>query len=187
VADTGSPWFIPFAEPTDLVRDWPDLSEDVADAVAAGLTAAGTEGIGPNVVSATKVDFFTTTSTSKTDVTGLTATITPSSNTSKVLAIVSIVISNSGANDYSAILVRDSTEIGSGTGGSTRNGFGANRGNSAVAHGYSMAFLDSPNTDLPVTYKVQVHGDGGTTTVNRAGSLTVNGSSSTLTLIEVSA
>jgi hypothetical protein len=41
VADTGAPWFIPFAEPTDLVRDWPDLSEDVADAVAAGLSAAG--------------------------------------------------------------------------------------------------------------------------------------------------
>jgi len=40
VADTGAPWNIPFAEPTDLVRDWPQLSEDVADAVAAGLTEA---------------------------------------------------------------------------------------------------------------------------------------------------
>ena len=41
MADTGAPWNIPFAEPTDLVRDWPALSEDVADAVAAGLDAAG--------------------------------------------------------------------------------------------------------------------------------------------------
>jgi hypothetical protein len=41
MADTGAPWNIPFAEPSDLVRDWPALSEDVADAVAAGLTAAG--------------------------------------------------------------------------------------------------------------------------------------------------
>ena len=41
MADTGAPHFIPFAEPTDLVRDWPALSEDVADAVAAGLSAAG--------------------------------------------------------------------------------------------------------------------------------------------------
>ena len=41
MADTGAPWNIPFAEPTDLVRDWPDLSEDVANAVAAGLNAAG--------------------------------------------------------------------------------------------------------------------------------------------------
>ena len=41
MADTGAPHFIPFAEPSDLVRDWPALSEDVADAVAAGLSAAG--------------------------------------------------------------------------------------------------------------------------------------------------
>jgi hypothetical protein len=41
MADTGAPWNIPYAEPADLVRDWPALSEDVADAVAAGLSAAG--------------------------------------------------------------------------------------------------------------------------------------------------
>jgi hypothetical protein len=39
--DTGLPWEIPYAAPADLVRDWPALSEDVADAVAAGLDAAG--------------------------------------------------------------------------------------------------------------------------------------------------
>jgi hypothetical protein len=37
VADTGAPYFIPFAEPTNLVRDWPDLSEDVALAIVAAL------------------------------------------------------------------------------------------------------------------------------------------------------
>jgi hypothetical protein len=41
MADTGAPHFIPFAEPTSLVRDWPALSEDVAEAVADGLDAAG--------------------------------------------------------------------------------------------------------------------------------------------------
>jgi hypothetical protein len=41
VPDTGPPWNIPYADPTDLVRDWPQLSEDVADAVADGLDAAG--------------------------------------------------------------------------------------------------------------------------------------------------
>ena len=35
--DTGAPFFIPFADPTDLVRDWPDLSEDVALAIVAAL------------------------------------------------------------------------------------------------------------------------------------------------------
>jgi hypothetical protein len=35
--DTGAPYFIPFAAPSDLVRDWPDLSEDVALAIVAAL------------------------------------------------------------------------------------------------------------------------------------------------------
>jgi hypothetical protein len=41
MADTGAPWNIPYAEPAELVRDWPALSEDVAEAVAAGLSLAG--------------------------------------------------------------------------------------------------------------------------------------------------
>jgi hypothetical protein len=39
--DTGAPWNIPYADSSDLVRDWPDLSEDIAEAVADGLDAAG--------------------------------------------------------------------------------------------------------------------------------------------------
>jgi hypothetical protein len=54
--DTGAPYFIPFAAPADLVRDWPDLSEDVALAIASGLSAAGNPGIGSNVVQTVKTD-----------------------------------------------------------------------------------------------------------------------------------
>ena len=39
--DTGAPWNIPYVENADLVRDWPADSLLVANAVAAGLTAAG--------------------------------------------------------------------------------------------------------------------------------------------------
>jgi hypothetical protein len=59
MADTGNPWFIPFAEPSDLVRDWPALSSAVGTAVAAGLSAAGNAGIGSNVVQTVKTDTFT--------------------------------------------------------------------------------------------------------------------------------
>jgi hypothetical protein len=38
--DTGLPWEIPYVDPTDLVRDYPQASEDLADAIAAGLTLA---------------------------------------------------------------------------------------------------------------------------------------------------
>jgi len=40
MADTGSPWFIPYVEPGDLVRDYPAASEALGTAIAAGLTAA---------------------------------------------------------------------------------------------------------------------------------------------------
>ena len=39
--DTGAPHFIPFLDGTELVRAYPDFSEDLADAVADGLSAAG--------------------------------------------------------------------------------------------------------------------------------------------------
>jgi hypothetical protein len=39
--DTGPPWNIPYVEPTDLVRAYPQASEDLADAIADGLDAAG--------------------------------------------------------------------------------------------------------------------------------------------------
>ena len=35
--DTGAPYFIPYVEPTDLVRDYPDASEDLALAIVAAL------------------------------------------------------------------------------------------------------------------------------------------------------
>ena len=39
--DTGAPHFIPFLDGTELVRAYPAFSEDLADAVADGLSAAG--------------------------------------------------------------------------------------------------------------------------------------------------
>jgi hypothetical protein len=39
--DTGAPWNIPYVAPSDLVRDYPSDSEDLADAIADGLDAAG--------------------------------------------------------------------------------------------------------------------------------------------------
>lgn len=45
MADTGAPWNIPYVEPADLVRNYPAANELMADAIAAGLSAAGTDAI----------------------------------------------------------------------------------------------------------------------------------------------
>jgi hypothetical protein len=41
MADTGAPWNLPYPLSTDLVRDGAQAIEDLADAVASGLSAAG--------------------------------------------------------------------------------------------------------------------------------------------------
>ena len=41
MADTGAPWNLPYPLPTDLVRDGANAIEDLAEATADGLSAAG--------------------------------------------------------------------------------------------------------------------------------------------------
>ena len=112
------------------------------------------------VVSATKTDTFTTTSTSATDITGLSVSITPTSSSNKILVSYNI----SGAvedSEYRAaiLLVRDSTEIYIGDAASNRirmSSFLMHHTN----HNYEMfdvsgTHLDSPSSTSAVTYKVQ--------------------------------
>jgi hypothetical protein len=161
MADTGAPWNIPFAEPSDLVRDWPALSEDVADAVAAGLTAAGNAGIGSNVVQATRTTSFAVSSTSPTDWTDITVSITPTSATSKVLVIINapeITGSVVGVRGF-VNLVRDATTL---FGRSATHVSDIGRPAST-----SYVFMDSPATTSATTYKARVFNEGGTTTFAR--------------------
>ena len=64
--DTGLPWEIPYLDGTEFVKDYPQASEDLADAIVDALDGIPVlAGIGSNVVSAGKTDPFTTTSPSK--------------------------------------------------------------------------------------------------------------------------
>jgi hypothetical protein len=179
MADTGNPWFIPFAEPSDLVRDWPALSSAVGTAVAAGLSAAGNAGIGSNVVQTVKTDVFTTSSDTYTTVTGLTVTITPTTATSKVLLIAQVAYGlNAGAvgsQPYGAFkITRGATDIyhGDADGVRIRAVFGgsvnANMENALLSG--SIVFLDNPTTTSPVTYNLEVKrtGESGTVSINRS-------------------
>jgi hypothetical protein len=190
--DTGAPWNLPYPSPTDLVRDAPQAFEDLAEAVADGLDDAGSEGIGPNVVQVFKGDAFTTaTINSWVDVTGVAASITPSSATSKVLVIISTNISVASSAFAAVRCLRDSTEIGSSTAG-TLNGFGAIGDTGTVnfarqtAHAQTFTFLDSPGVATSTTYKMQIQA-AAAPFVNRRGVDTNIGASTTITLIEVKA
>jgi hypothetical protein len=119
------------------------------------------------VVSTTKVDTFSTTSSSYVDVTGLNVSITPSSASSKIL-ITGLV--NFGAYQDVGFfrLVRNSTAICVGTAAGSRVAATAQMRNSpdaADADAAALNFLDSPNTTSSVTYKIQAaNSPGGYTT-----------------------
>jgi hypothetical protein len=158
--DTGAPWNIPYVENADLVSDWPADSLLVANAVAAGLSAAGNPGIGSNVVQTVKTDTFSTASTSYVAITGMSVTITPTSNTSKILVMMDLGCGGITNGVFSVRLRRDSTVIYAGDAAGNRSlGLFAmmtysNQGEGI--HRYPAVFLDSPGTTSSVTYDLQV-------------------------------
>jgi hypothetical protein len=123
------------------------------------------------VVSTTKTDPFTYTGTvADTDITGLSVTITPSSMSSKILVLMSVMGQSSGAGKL--ILVRGSTQIAIGNAASNRKRVTVGSFYTAQNdHPKTMSqhYLDSPATNSPVTYKLQGHIDntGGTMYINR--------------------
>lgn len=147
------------------------------------------------VVQTVKTDTFTTSSSSYVDVTGLSATITPSSASSKVLAIFTVQgQGTNGAGIAMLASLRDSTLIGVGDAAGSRSRCSANlyTANNDVMESASWAVLDSPNTTSAVTYKVQMRAPSSTTIyLNRTQSDTDNAAfgraSSSITLMEVPA
>jgi hypothetical protein len=160
--DTGAPWNIPYVEPSDLVRDYPSDSEDLADAIAAGLSAAGNPGIGSNVVQTVKTTDFTTSSTSYVDITDFDVTITPSSATSKVLLLVDYNVGQTGGNQTRTQLLRDSTVLAVDI--LEFDFFGSDRQRNRPFH--TIVWLDSPATSSAITYKLQIRATGGTARFN---------------------
>jgi hypothetical protein len=197
MADTGAPWNIPYVEPSDLVRDYPAADEAQALAIAAGLSAATSEGIGPNVVQTVKDDVTTTTSATFVDVSGLSLSITPSSTSSKILLVGHITLGMDGSDTNSAAfrLVRDSTAIclaaaATGPAGAIDPATGGFTGTATFGSDatVSFVFVDSPNIATATTYKVQFRrGAGGTAKINKMRDSNPFNGTSSITAIEVAA
>ena len=144
------------------------------------------------VVQTIKKDQFTTSNNTSnyTDLTGLSATITPKFSTSKIMVECHIYNSNSNAVNFFRIL-RGSTFIEQPSGTSS-SGAGYN------AHGFAyfdhsfqdttvIKILDSPATTSATTYKVQCACTGTTLTINKFYNTSNYYGISTIQLYEVSA
>jgi hypothetical protein len=122
------------------------------------------------VVSTTKTDTFSMSSTTFADVTGLSVSITPQSATSKIFVTVDMMTGNNAASQLFARLRRDSTDIALGdtAGSRTRVTSGVYSSNANTPISLSFSFLDSPATTSATTYKVQIAStDANAVTVNR--------------------
>jgi len=161
-----------------------------------GLTKTGGFGGGKilQVVQTVKTDVTSFTSNSSStyaDISGMSAAITPSSSSNKILVSFVINVSTSTSDRNNSIkLLRDSTAICVGTEGTSLNVTIADK---TFANKYLMnfthQFLDSPGDTSAHTYKLQwaCEGSGGNQTyyLNRKGSGTGEGTASTITLMEV--
>jgi hypothetical protein len=156
-----------------------------------GLPAGASGGGIIQVVSATASTGVTVTTATYTD-TGLTASITPSSASSKILVLVNQVFSSSKSTNYTyggIRLLRNSTTIlnpsSDGT-GPYELGTAVTGGSAVAVYGrYTAHILDSPGTTSSVTYKTQCRPwDTGS---NSAFVVQGAGSPSHITLLEVSA
>jgi len=140
------------------------------------------------VVSTTKTNAFSTASTSFVDVTGLSASITPTSATSKILVFANFAYSTSLTTALGVFnLVRDTTNIAQPATSPVATG-------TAIAYGAladavipcSINFLDSPATTSATTYKIQCRTTGSTLYLNSraAGD---SAFTSTITIMEIAA
>tara|TARA_R100000808_G_C2089859_1_gene110662 strand:+ start:8 stop:637 length:630 start_codon:yes stop_codon:yes gene_type:complete len=190
---------------TAKITDATIASGDLADDAVTAAKIADAVGLGKigQVVSTTvtAVDVSTTASTFN-DISGLSAAITPSATSSKILIIVNAGLGNGTqtSNNY----VRIARAVG---GSNTYIGRGGSLNSNETGsmfwrvdqggqddyniHQETVNFLDTPSTTSEITYKMQWGTNSGTLYLNRAGDLAGSGAyehipcSSTITVMEV--
>ena len=109
------------------------------------------------VVQAVKTDVFTATTSSFVG-TGLSASITPSSASNKILILFSTHIDTRGSDDVAVTIFRGSQNLGDSTWGFIRVNGGLS-GRKIQTH--SQTFLDSPSTTSSITYEIHAAGRNG--------------------------
>ena len=170
----------------------------VDGAVTSAKLASGVGGKVLQVVSTPKTDTFSTSSTSFTDITGLSVAITPSATSSKILVMMDVV-GGSGTNISMFLrLMRNTTAIHVGTDVGNRIASTAGASDDP-SNQFSMSMtgtvLDSPSSTSEVTYKVQMSTEGsgntGTCFINRSGEDTDSNQggryTSSITVMEIGA
>lgn len=151
------------------------------DKLAGSITNAklSTPGLVVQVVTATSTSTKSTTSTSFVD-TNLSAAITPSSSSNKILVLVQgqMYIASDGGQAITTLL-RGTTNLGNADRGMMQHSDFEDRFQANA----SMIYLDSPSTTSATTYKVQIKVYSGSHTIYFG----VDSTPQTMTLMEITA
>ena len=139
------------------------------DAISAAKLASGVGGKVLQVVSVTKSDTFTISSSSLADITDLSLSITPASSSNKVLVYGALVVGGSSAH-ANFVIDRGGTDVGIGDAAGSRSRYTIasnqdSNGNQPIQE--SLMYLDSPSTTSATTYKIQGNNNGNTCYLNR--------------------
>ena len=170
-------------------------SMNLADTYAFTGTVSGAGGGKIGQVIQTVVDGtveITSSSGTFVDITGFSASITPSATSSKILAMVNVNYGGTG-NIYGGVrLVRDSTVVGVGSASGNRTQASVSTSNNDISKARSRGFdfLDTPNSSSSLNYKLQVTLNGSQTfKLNSEGENIDNAANhrtiSTITLMEI--
>ena len=108
--------------------------------------------------------YFTTTSGTFVDVTGVDQTITPSAATSKIFVTITGTIGKDNGGNFHLQIMRDVTAI-------YTTVWDSEHPNTNYDYMFALSFLDEPSLDVAIDYQLQTKADAGTTAINsRAGS-----------------
>ena len=177
------------------------LPDGIVDAGTIAAEAVTSEKMGPDTIaqvkSTTKTNAFSSTSTSWTDVTGLSVNITPTTNSNKILVSFDISVGHNVQSQHSFKLVKVIGGVESAVG--TNYAYSGNGTSMFYSYAPSAAeagwnrehvtyeVLDAPATTSEITYKLQtwIYNSSYTQWVNRCEQDANTTGSSTITVKEV--
>ena len=146
-----------------------------------------------------KTDAFSMNTNNMPDLTGMTVTITPSSNSNKILIVTNLTYGGQANGYFGVNLLRGSTQLGlstAATGNQLNFSFAIATGNNDndyyKCQNASYSYLDSPATTSATTYKLQGYSyDSRYFYLNRGHSVSdaayIHRSTSSITAYEVTA
>lgn len=139
------------------------------------------------VVQVVKTNSFSSSTNGYVDVTGLAASITPTSSSSKILVMATVSGGNPLNANFIINLLRNSTNICQSTSAVDNSTAALPYGVNYLFISVPITFLDSPATTSATTYKIQINTFGATGYVNIRSTDQYYGGTSQITLMEIAA